>query len=319
MKVAAKHKILVIEDDPAILTGLEDYLSAENYEIVTSQDGLEGLNIALNEHPDLILLDVNLPGLNGFEVCRKLREEKFINPIIIITASIEQIDEVVGLEIGADDYIKKPFNLREVLARIRANLRRSERLSSSTDDDTESLGDQRIKRNLKCVMFTDIKDYSKKMHSDEHSALLLLQNHNQILKDAIYEHRGKIIEIIGDAFLVSFNSVVKAVKCGAVIQNSFKKYNVGKKEKNKIELRIGIHLGDLIEIEGKLKGDTLNIAARIQQNAEPLRVYLSESVYLAVKGKTGFNFEMSGVNKFKNISEPITTYYIVDTGNPEGE
>ena len=319
MKVATKNKILVIEDDPAILTALEDFLSAKNYEIVTSQDGLEGLNIALNEHPDLILLDLNLPSLNGFEVCRKLREEKFINPILIITASDEQIDEIVGLEIGADDFIKKPYKLREVLARIRANLRRSEWLSTSTDDDAESLGDQRIKRNLKCVMFTDIKDYSKKMHSDEHSALLLLQNHNQILKDAIYEHRGKIIEIIGDAFLVSFNSVVKAVKCGAAIQNSFKKYNVGKKEKNKIELRIGIHLGDLIEFEGKLKGDTLNIAARIQQNAEPARVYMSESVYLAVKGKTGFNFEMSGVNKFKNISEPITTYYIVDTDNPERE
>jgi len=319
MKVAAKHKLLVIEDDPAILTGLEDYLSAENYEIVTSQDGLEGLNIALNEHPDLILLDVNLPGLNGFEVCRKLREEKFINPIIIITASLEQIDEVVGLEIGADDYIKKPFNLREVLARIRASLRRSERLSTSTEDDAESLGDQRIKRNLKCVMFIDIKDYSKKMHSDEHSALLLLQNHNRIMKDTIHQHRGKIIEIIGDAFLVSFNSAVKAVKSGAAIQKCFKEYNIGKKEKDKIELRIGIHLGDLIEIEGKLKGDTLNIAARIQQNAEPLRVYMSESVYLAVKGKTGFNFEMSGVNKFKNISEPITTYYIVDTDNPQRE
>jgi len=196
MKVAAKNKILVIEDDPAILTGLEDFLSAKNYEIVTSQDGLEGLNIALNEHPDLILLDLNLPSLNGLEVCRKLREEKFLNPILIITASDEQIDEIVGLEIGADDFIKKPYKLREVLARIRANLRRSEWLSTSTDDDSESLGDQRIKRNLKCVMFTDIKDYSKKMHSDEHSALLLLQNHNQIMEDAIYEHRGKIIEII---------------------------------------------------------------------------------------------------------------------------
>ncbi|MCH6574374.1 MAG: response regulator [Bacteroidetes bacterium] len=92
MKAATKNKILVIEDNPAILTGLEDYLSAENYEIVTSQDGLEGLNIALNEHPDLILLDLNLPSLNGFEVCRKLREEKFLNPILIITATDEQID-----------------------------------------------------------------------------------------------------------------------------------------------------------------------------------------------------------------------------------
>ncbi|MCH9030555.1 MAG: response regulator [Bacteroidetes bacterium] len=311
--------LLIIDDDPLIRLVVRERLGSVGFEIAEADGGEQGIEEFARLRPDLVLLDVDMPDLNGFEVCRKLREEKFINPIIIITASNEQIDEVVGLEIGADDYIKKPFNLREVLARIRANLRRSERLSSSTDDDTESLGDQRIIRNLQCVMFTDIKDYSKKMHSDENSALLLLQNHNRIMKATIHQHRGNIIEIIGDAFLVSFNSAVKAVKCGAAIQNSFKKYNSSKKEKNKIELRIGIHLGDLIEIEGKLKGDTLNIAARIQQNAEPLRVYLSESVYLAVKGKTGFNFEMSGVNKFKNISEPITTYYIVDTENPEGE
>ena len=120
-------KILIVEDDPAISRGLKDYLTTENFEVLQSQDGLEGLNTALNEQPNIVLLDVNLPSLNGFDICRKLREEKFVNPIIIITSSIEEIDEVVGLEIGADDYIKKPFILREVLARIRANLRQSER------------------------------------------------------------------------------------------------------------------------------------------------------------------------------------------------
>jgi len=309
--------ILIIEDDPAIVKGLEEFLSIENYVVLKCQDGLKGIEVAIRDQPDLILLDINLPSINGIDVCRKLRESNYFKPILMLTSRLEQIDKILGFEVGADDYITKPFDLRELLARIRANLRRSERISPSTEDDTESLGDQRIKRNLKCVMFTDIKDYSKKMHSDEHSALLLLQNHNRIMKDIIYDHRGEIIEIIGDAFLVSFNSAVKAVKCGAAIQNRFKRYNFGKEEKNIIELRIGIHLGDLIEIEGKLKGDTLNIAARIQQNAKPARVCMSESVYLAIKGKTGFNFEMSGVNKFKNISAPINTYYIVDTDNLE--
>jgi len=92
-------KILIVEDDPAISQGLKDYLTAENFEILQCRDGLEGLNTALNEQPNLILLDVNLPSLNGFDVCRKLREAKFVNPIIIITASVEEIDEVVGLEI----------------------------------------------------------------------------------------------------------------------------------------------------------------------------------------------------------------------------
>ncbi|MEJ2196540.1 MAG: response regulator [Ignavibacteriaceae bacterium] len=311
MKVASKQKLLVIEDDQAILTGLEDYLKAENYDIVSSQDGLDGLNIALSEQPDLILLDVNLPSMNGFEVCRKLREEKFINPIIIITASVEEIDEVVGLEIGADDYIKKPFNLREVLARIRANTRKYERIIL-TSEEKQSRSDGIYRRHLMCVMFTDIKNYSQKMNEDEHQALILLQKHNILMKEIIAEYDGTIVEIIGDAFLVSFESAVKAVNCGIDIQNRFKSFNEDKSENEKIELRMGIHLGDLIEFEGKLKGDALNIAARIQQNAEANKVWISESVFLAVKGKTKLKYNKLGTQKFKNIHEPITIYSITE-------
>lgn len=309
MKAATKNKLLVIEDDPAILTGLEDYLTAENYEIVTSQDGLEGLDIALSEYPDLILLDVNLPGLSGFEVCRKLREEKFINPIIIITASVEEVDEVVGLEIGADDYIKKPFKLREVLARVRANLRQYQR-KTEMGKAAHSYDDKILKRHLMCVMFTDIKNYSQKMNEDEHQALRLLQTHNRIMKEKITDFDGKIVEIIGDAFLISFESAVKCVNCGVAIQNRFNNFNEPKSGNEKIELRMGIHLGDLIEFEGKLKGDALNIAARIQQNAEANKVCISESVFLAVKGKTKLKYNKLGAQKFKNIDEPITIYSI---------
>jgi DNA-binding response OmpR family regulator len=309
MKVVTKHKLLVIEDDPAILTGLKDYLTAENYEIVTCQNGLDGLDIALSENPDLVLLDVNLPGLNGFEVCRKLREEKFINPIIIITASIEEIDEVVGLEIGADDYIKKPFKLREVLARVRANLRQHQR-KIEMGKDKYSNDDEIFRRHLMCVMFTDIKNYSQKMNEDEHQALKLLQTHNRIMKEIITDFDGKVVEIIGDAFLVSFESAVKGVNCGVAIQNRFRNFNKPKSVNEKIELRMGIHLGDLIEFEGKLKGDALNIAARIQQNAEANKVWISESVFLAVKGKTKLKYDKLGEQRFKNIDEPITIYSI---------
>jgi DNA-binding response OmpR family regulator len=309
LKAATKHKVLVIEDDPAILTGLEDYLTAENYEIVTSQNGLDGLDIALNKQPDLILLDVNLPGLNGFEVCRKLREEKFINPIIIITASIEEIDEVVGLEIGADDYIKKPFKLREVLARVRANLRQYQRKFDLVKEK-DSNDDEIFRRHLMCVMFTDIKNYSQKMNEDEHQTLRLLQIHNRLMKEIIAGFDGKVVEITGDEFLVSFESAVKGVNCGVAIQNRFKYFSESKSENEKIELRMGIHLGDLIEFEGKLKGDALNIAARIQQNAEANKVCISESVFLAVKGKTKLKYKRLGAQRFKNIDEPITIYSI---------
>ena len=301
-------KILIVEDDPAISQGLKDYLTAENFEVLQSRDGLEGLNTAINEQPNLILLDVNLPSLNGFDICRKLREEKFVNPIIIITSSVEEIDEVVGLEIGADDYIKKPFILREVLARIRANLRQSERNISAGKNRIQK--EEKFHRNLMCIMFTDIKDYSKKMHEDEFLTIELLQRHNRIMNEVIAEFNGNIIEIVGDAFVVSFNSAVKGVNCGAAIQEKFKKYNSLKSQKEEIELRIGIHLGDLVEFEGKYKGDAMNIAARIQQNAKESEVWISESVYLAVKGKTKFNFNKVGLRNFKNIKEPITIYSI---------
>jgi len=301
-------KILIVEDDPAISQGLKDYLIAENFEVLQSQDGLEGLNTALNEQPNLVLLDVNLPSLNGFDVCRKLREEKFVYPIIIITASVEEIDEVVGLEIGADDYIKKPFKLREVLARIRANLRQFERNISM--EENRSQQEEKFNRNLMCIMFTDIKDYSKKMHEDELLTIELLQMHNMIMNEVIAKFSGKIIEIVGDAFLVSFNSAVKGVSCGVAIQEKFKKYNNLKSKKEEIEIRIGIHLGDLVEFEGNYKGDAMNIAARIQQNAKECEIWMSESVYLAVRGKTKFNFNKVGLKNFKNIKEPITIYSI---------
>ena len=301
-------KILIVEDDPAISRGLKDYLTAENFEVLQSQDGLEGLNTALNEQPNIVLLDVNLPSLNGFDICRKLREEKFVNPIIIITSSIEEIDEVVGLEIGADDYIKKPFILREVLARIRANLRQSERNILLEEDRNKN--EDKYYRNLMCIMFTDIKDYSKKMHEDELLTIELLQMHNMIMNEVISKFKGNIIEIVGDAFVVSFNSAVKGVSCGVAIQEKFNNYNSLKSQNEKIELRIGIHIGDLVEFEGKYKGDAMNIAARIQQNAKESEIWMSESVYLAVRGKTKFSFNKVGLKDFKNIKEPITIYNI---------
>jgi DNA-binding response OmpR family regulator len=120
-----KH-ILIIEDDPAIIKGLQESLEEEHYKITTSMDGEEGYQIAGNEKPDLILLDLMLPSMNGQEICRKLREDGMAVPILMLTSKKEEADKILGLEIGADDYITKPFSLREVHARIKAHLRRDE-------------------------------------------------------------------------------------------------------------------------------------------------------------------------------------------------
>ena len=127
----AKSKILIAEDDKTLLDVLKYNLLKEGYSVVTAADGAQAIEIAHVEKPELIVLDIMLPKLDGFEVCRILRKEMTV-PILMLTAKTEEIDKVVGLELGADDYLTKPFSLRELLARIRAMLRRVEVVKQET-------------------------------------------------------------------------------------------------------------------------------------------------------------------------------------------
>ena len=118
-------RILVVEDEKNIVDILVFNLRREGYDTLEAYDGVAGLQLALDQDPDLILLDLMLPRLDGFEVCRRLREQGRATPVIMLTAREEETDKVLGLELGADDYITKPFSMRELLARVKANIRRS--------------------------------------------------------------------------------------------------------------------------------------------------------------------------------------------------
>jgi len=118
------EKILIIEDEESILMALTDDLGLEGYEIKTATDGLKGLEIAKEKAHDLIILDIMLPKMDGFELCRQLRQAGVRTPILMLTAKSQEIDKVLGLELGADDYVTKPFSPRELLARVKAILRR---------------------------------------------------------------------------------------------------------------------------------------------------------------------------------------------------
>jgi len=119
-------KILIVEDEPDMVLGLKDNFEFEGYEVLTAPDGEAGLERARTQKPDLVILDIMLPKLSGLEVCKALRGEGFRAPIIMLTARGQEIDKVVGLELGADDYVTKPFSIRELLARVRAILRRTD-------------------------------------------------------------------------------------------------------------------------------------------------------------------------------------------------
>jgi DNA-binding response OmpR family regulator len=118
-------KILIVEDEPNMVAGLRDNFEFEGYQVLTAPDGVAGLERALSESPDLVILDVMMPRMSGLDVCKQLKAKKPSMPIIMLTARGQEVDKVVGLELGADDYVTKPFSIRELLARVKAVLRRA--------------------------------------------------------------------------------------------------------------------------------------------------------------------------------------------------
>ncbi len=118
-------RILIVEDEPNMVAGLRDNFEYEGYEVLTASDGAEGLGRALNDAPDLVVLDVMMPKMSGLDVCKQLKAKRPAMPVIMLTARGQEVDKVVGLELGADDYVTKPFSIRELLARIKAVLRRA--------------------------------------------------------------------------------------------------------------------------------------------------------------------------------------------------
>jgi DNA-binding response OmpR family regulator len=136
-------KVLIVEDEPALLDTLEYNLARQGYDVYTAADGPAALEVARREKPDAIVLDIMLPGMDGFEVCRILRQEMSV-PILMLTARDEEVDKVVGLEVGADDYMTKPFSMRELLARIKALLRRVRLVREEVEAENGEIGSEGI-------------------------------------------------------------------------------------------------------------------------------------------------------------------------------
>ena len=132
-----KAKILIVEDDPHIQLGLEEVLKSESFEVATCDRGDRALTAFDKHRPDLIVLDVMLPGMSGYDICKQLRAKKITTPILMLTAKGQELDKVVGLDLGADDYVTKPFGVREFLARIQALLRRT---AKDVPADSDSAG-----------------------------------------------------------------------------------------------------------------------------------------------------------------------------------
>ncbi len=149
------YKVLVVEDELTLLETLEYNLSHQGYQVFTAENGRDALKIARDNRPDLVVLDVMLPGIDGFEVCRILRKELSM-PIIMLTARSEEVDKIVGLEMGADDYLTKPFSMRELLARVKALLRRVELVREDIASEQVETGESIAKNKATTLTFDNL-------------------------------------------------------------------------------------------------------------------------------------------------------------------
>ncbi len=196
-------KILIVEDEKNIVDILSFNLSREGYDTLEAYDGETGLRLALEENPDLILLDLMLPKMDGFDVCRSVRERNRSTPIIMLTAREEESDKVLGLELGADDYITKPFSMRELLARVKANIRRTEMLSAQPTAPTEESGDRMVRGRILVdsallMAFKDGAALDRTQREFELLRYMAAQPEQVFSREALMEHVWNYEGYVGD-------------------------------------------------------------------------------------------------------------------------
>lgn len=175
-------KILIAEDDPHILNGLKDLLEGEGYQTLTAKDGQEALQLFRREGPNFVLLDIMMPVMDGYSVCREIRRQNENIPVIFISAKSEEIDRVLGLELGADDYIMKPFGTREVIARIRAVTRRCLAQKKNSAEEVSALA------------FGDLEVLPDELRARRGDTRIDLSLRDVKILQLLHQHQGKIVD-----------------------------------------------------------------------------------------------------------------------------
>jgi class 3 adenylate cyclase len=291
--------IIVVDDEATQRQLLADYLAGQNFRVSATDGGAALRRLVEQEAPALVLLDVHLPGEDGFALARWLREKSGRIGIIMVTSAADTVDRVVGLETGADDYITKPFEPRELLARVKSVLRRGAPARETAPA-----------RRIVAILAADVAGYSRLVGNDEEGTLTRLRAlRRELIDPEIGAHRGRIVNTAGDGFLIEFASTVDAVRCAVTVQRSMAAA-AGPPER-RIRLRVGINVGEVLADGDDILGDSVNIAARLEAIAEPGGICLSAAAYEQVRGKIELAVADMGEQDLKNIARPLRTYRVV--------
>jgi class 3 adenylate cyclase len=301
------NKILLVDDDEKLRKLVGEYLEGYGFEIITLPDGSLAMKMIQEESPDVIVLDIMMPGRDGLDILKEIRSAHEV-PVIMLTAKGDDADRIVGLELGADDYLPKPFNPRELLARIKAITRRF--TVQAKREEAVRVDSRRLQRQLKGILSADVKDYSRLMAEDEMGTIKTLKDSRALFEEHVGRHMGRIVDSPGDNILAEFGSVVNAVECAVAIQADLRSRNADLSEQRKMEFRIGVNLGDVVVERERIYGDGVNIAARVEGLARAGEICITGTVYDQIANKLQLGYEYIGEKELKNIQGPVRVYRV---------
>ncbi len=286
--------MVIVDDEPGMRKLIDEYLTLQGFR-VTACDGGRALRTLIGENSiDLIILDLNMPEENGLSIIRDVKATTSI-PVILLTASAGAIDRVVGLELGADDYLGKPCELRELLARIRTVLRRAAPPLSGP-----------LKRQLAAIVSLDLVGFGRLLQEDEAGTLAALEAFfTRDIEPSLAKHHGKLFKTMGDGALCEFASVVDAVEWAIDFQRRLALRTSLDLTQQRMQFRVGIAIGDIVHAGTDQFGEGVALAVRVQEIGEPGRVTMSDFTHQLVRARVSEVFQERGVHPLKNIAEPM--------------
>lgn len=342
-------KILVSDDNPDSRQLIKDIVSAMGHEVLSAYDGPGALLAARSNLPDLMILDVNMPGMTGFEVCRQLKAEEQTNRIhiIMLTALHEAENRVYGLDMGADDYLTKPFDPRELMARIDKRLRAKSESDSMREQQAmirrtfeRFVAPQVVERLLEnptlvklggelqevTVMFADLEGFtSMSERIDPEMLLSVLNQYHELIVNMIQQNHGTVDKFIGDGVMALYNTPLPqeqharyAVETALSIRAALDNFHAQFEPAYRMGINFGIHTG--LAVVGNVGtaaimdftavGDTVNLAARLQGIANNSQILISDKTYVQVSQH--ITTRLVGEVQVKNRREAVMTYEVLD-------
>jgi class 3 adenylate cyclase len=292
--VTKPRHIFVVDDEIAAREMVADYLTLQGFAVTLCTGGTSLRQALMAQMPDLILLDLNMPEEDGLSIIRSIKQTTPV-PVILLTATASPIDRVVGLEMGADDYLTKPCELRELLARIRSVLRRVHWSTLRTSE-----------RRLAAIVSLDQVGFSRALQDNEPATLGAIDRvFTEIIGPSLPQHRGILFKKTGDGALMEFASVVDAVEWAVAFQRTLFDLPLMVLGGAQIRFRVGIAIGDIVVVQTDRLGEGVALAVRVQEAARPGTVALSDDAHRLAGSRIDHQFADLGFRQLKNIAEPM--------------